>query len=159
MSPALLALQAKPRLEMSGSAGSEAEAALLSPELREILGAVSERMVETGEPGAPSIADVGAVDRIDRLLSVLDRELADPVKLLLRAVDLWPAVAELRFRRFRSLSPAEKDQSLKGWLESRFRVRRAAFYALRNLALYGYWSDDATWPLVGYPGPWIGKPS
>jgi hypothetical protein len=103
------------------------------------------------------VADTGAVERIDRLLFVLDRELVDPVKLLLRAVDLWPAVAELKFRRFRSLSGEERDRSLEGWLKSRFKVRRAAFYALRNLALYGYWNDDATWPLVGYPGPWIGR--
>jgi hypothetical protein len=33
-----------------------------------------------------------------------------------------------------------------------------AFLALRNLALLGYWSQDETWPLIGYRGPLIASP-
>ena len=130
---------------------------MLDAGLREILGAVTERMVDTGEPGAPSVSDTGAIERIEQLLAGLDREVVGSVKLLLRVVDLWPAVMELRFRRFRSLSDAEKDESLEGWLTSRIALRRQIFFGLRNLAQYGYWTDDSTWPLVGYPGPMIGS--
>jgi hypothetical protein len=159
MSPALLALQASARPAAAAAIPTGPEEEVLDTDLREILGAVVERMVETGEPEAPSAAEVGAVARIEQLLSVLDPEIVDPLKVLLRVVDLWPAVVQLRFRRFRSLSDEEKDESLEGWLRSRFRVRRNAFYALRNLALFGYWTDESTWPLIGYPGPWIGRRS
>ena len=29
---------------------------------------------------------------------------------------------------------------------------------LRNLAQLGYWSQDETWPLVGYAGPLLRRP-
>jgi hypothetical protein len=32
-------------------------------------------------------------------------------------------------------------------------VRRTAFLALRNLAMLGWWSQESTWPLIGYRGP------
>jgi hypothetical protein len=157
LGPALLALEGLAFRPPGARAGDRPGQEVLASGLREILGAVAERMVDTGEPGAPSLADVGAIERIEQLLAGLDRELVRSVKLLLRIVDLWPAVMELRFRRFRSLTDEEKDESLEGWLTSGIALRRQIFYALRTLAQYGYWTDEATWPLVGYPGPMIGR--
>jgi hypothetical protein len=155
--PALLTLEGLAFGPPAARAEARPAGEILDPGLREILGAITERMVDTGEAGAPSVAEVGAIERIEQLLAVLDRELVRSVKLLLRIVDLWPAVMELRFRRFRSLSDAEKDESLEGWLTSRIALRRQIFFGLRNLAQYGYWTDEATWRLVGYPGPMIGR--
>jgi hypothetical protein len=43
-------------------------------------------------------------------------------------------------------------------MTSGLALRRMGFFALRNLALLGYWSQDETWPLVGYAGPLLHKP-
>jgi hypothetical protein len=51
------------------------------------------------------------------------------------------------------MSDAEGDASLRAWMTSRLGFRRRAFYALRNLAFLGYYSQEATWPLIGYRGP------
>jgi hypothetical protein len=142
-------------------AGVEAatDEALLDADERAILLAVVERMVDTGEPSAPSPQEVRAVERIEALLSISDPELPRALRIALSLVDLWPALVELRFRRFRSLTDEEKDRSLEGWRRSRLELRRRIFYGLRAVALYGYWGAEATWRLVGYPGPWIGRRS
>jgi hypothetical protein len=157
LSPALLALERLPLLPAIANTSVPVGTRALDPEPRKILLAVVERMVHTGESGAPSPVEVGALERIERLLSMSDPDLIDSLSLSLRLVELWPAVVELHFRQFSSLSDSEKDASLEGWRRSRIDLRRRVFYALRSLALYGYWTADTTWPLIGYPGPWIGK--
>jgi len=118
-----------------------------------ILTAIVERMVDTGEPGAPPVRSTRAIESIDRLCGGLDPALTDPLPLALQLVEWGPYVFDWKLARFTELAPADQDASLDGWRTSRFATRRLAFYALRNLALFGYWSQDATWPLIGYGGP------
>ena len=54
------------------------------------------------------------------------------------------------------MTDAECDASLEAWMRSRLGLRRAAFLALRNLCLLGYWSQPETWRLIGYEGPLLG---
>jgi hypothetical protein len=118
-----------------------------------ILTAIVERMVDTGEPGAPPVRSTRTIETIDRLCGGLDPALTDPLPLALQLVEWGPYVFDWKLARFTALAPADQDASLEGWRTSRFATRRLAFYALRNLALFGYWSQDATWPLIGYGGP------
>ncbi|MEB2345879.1 MAG: hypothetical protein OZ948_14200 [Deltaproteobacteria bacterium] len=124
---------------------------------REILTRIVERMVDTGEPGAPAVRDTGAIDTIDRLCRALDPALTAPLPALVRLVEWGPLLFDGRLARFSSLDEAGRDAHLAGWMQSRIGLRRLAFLALRNLALLGYWSQDATWPLIGYRGPLIGR--
>jgi hypothetical protein len=157
ITPALLALERLPLLPRAARAAVADPEPILSPESRRVLLAVIERVVDTGEPHAPKPSDVGAVERIEQLLSVSDPDVSNSLGLALRLVQFWPAVVELRFRRFSSLDDSEKDESLEGWRRSRIELRRRVFEALRSVALYGYWSAPATWPLIGYGGPLIGS--
>ncbi len=125
----------------------------------ELLMAIVDRMVYTGDPGAPEPREIGTLATIEATLALLDESLVDELRLALRLVEYWPLLFEWRFRRFRSLSPEAQDRSLEGWRGSRIETRRRVFYALRNLALLGYWSQDETWPLIGYGGPWIRRPA
>lgn len=120
---------------------------------REILAAIVARMVETGDPRAPALEDTHALDVIDGACAGLAPELTDPLPMALRLFEWWPFLFELRFRRFSDLAPEAQDASLTGWMQSRFAIRRTAFLALRNLAMLGWWSQDETWPLIGYRGP------
>ena len=66
-------------------------------------------------------------------------------------------IFDLTFTRFSKMSDAGKDASLRAWMTSRLGLRRRAFYALRNLSYLGYYSQDATWGLIGYQGPLLGS--
>jgi len=118
-----------------------------------ILTAIVERMVDTGEPGAPAVRSTRTIETIDRLCGGLDPALTGPLPLALRLVEWGPYLFDWKFARFTALAAADQDASLEGWRTSRFATRRLVFYALRNLALFGYWSQDETWPLIGYSGP------
>ena len=128
-----------------------------APAEREVLTQVVERMVETGEPAAPAVRATGAIDAIDALCLSLDPDATAPLPPLLRLVEWSPLVFDGRFSRFTTLADDEQDRALTGWMRSRFAWRRMAFLALRNLALLGYWSQDATWPLIGYRGPLLAR--
>lgn len=127
--------------------------AFFSPSELEILTQVVERMVASLEPGAPRVRDTNAVGTIDALCGSLDPSITQPLPTLLRAVDYAPFVFDLRFERFSRMTPSERDASLEGWMRSRFALRRMAFQALRNLSFLGYYSQEETWPLIGYAGP------
>ena len=51
------------------------------------------------------------------------------------------------------MDAAERDASLRAWRDSRLALRRQGFEALRNLAMLGWYSQDESWPAVGYAGP------
>jgi hypothetical protein len=120
---------------------------------REILTQVVERMVATGEPEAPAVRDTRAIDVIDAVVEGLDPAISAPLPTLLRAVEWGPFLFDRRLSRFTRLLPEAQDASLRGWMESRLALRRQGFLALRNLAFVGYWSQEETWPLIGYAGP------
>jgi hypothetical protein len=120
---------------------------------REILTRIVERMVDTGEPGAPAVRETRTLDTIDALCRALDPALTAPLPALVRLVEWGPLLFEGRFARFSALDAAAKDAHLTGWMRSRIGLRRLGFLALRNLSLLGYWSQDESWPLIGYQGP------
>jgi hypothetical protein len=158
LGPALVVLQQLPLGIVATACAAPPAERLLSEGETKLFGIILERMVRTGVPGAPSAADVGAMQRVEALLAQLDESLVNAIRTALDLVDWWPATAGLRFKRFGSLEPEQQDESLDGWRRSSVATRRRVFYSLRNIALLAYWSDDRTWPLIGYPGPWLGNP-
>jgi hypothetical protein len=119
----------------------------------EILTQVMERVVYSGVPGAPRVRDTGAVASVDALCRQLDPSISGLLPLALRLFEWGPLVFELSFTRFTRMSDAEKDASLRAWMTSRLELRRLAFLGVRNLCFVGYYSQDETWPLIGYQGP------
>jgi hypothetical protein len=136
-----------------GEPGERLASPPFSADEREVLAQVVERMVATGEDPAPRVRDTGVVSRIEALLLALDPELVRPLPALLRLVDWGPWLFDATPARFRALSDAAKDDSLRGWQQSRFALRRQGFAALRNLAFFGWYGGEASWPGVGYAGP------
>jgi len=145
------------RLAAAGGSGPTADGAFFSTGEREILAAVVARMVETGDPRAPDLEDTRTLEVIDEACSALAPELTELLPMALRLFEWWPFLFELRFRRFSELPADAQDESLAGWMHSRFAVRRTAFLALRNLAMLGWWSQEETWPLIGYRGPLLAR--
>lgn len=129
-----------------------------APPEREILTCVVERMVDTGDPAAPAVRATRTIDTIDALCAGLDPDATAPLPALLRLVEWGPLLFDRRLARFTTLDAEGRDGALQGWMTSGLALRRIGFYALRNMALLGYWSQDETWPLIGYAGPLLRKP-
>jgi hypothetical protein len=140
--PASAALSAKP-----------GESVFFSEPEREILTRVVERMVETDAPEAPAVRETRTIEVIDRICAGLDPEVSAVLPVLLRLVEWGPLLFDFELTRFSNMSDAGKDGSLRCWMTSRIGLRRRAFYALRNLSYLGYYSQEATWGLIGYRGP------
>ena len=114
-------------------------------------------MVANDDPASPALCETRAVETIDRLCAGLDPELTRPLPALLRLVEWGPLLFDFTFMRFSRMTPDQRDESLRAWMTSRLGLRRQAFYALRNLAFLGWWSQQETWALVGYAGPLLDR--
>lgn len=148
------ALTALARIPAAGAvATSRCETAFFSDRERDLLTGVVERMVATGTPEAPAVTETGTIEVIDRICAGLDPEVSGVLPSLLRLVEWGPLLFDFSLTRFSKMSDDEKDASLHAWMTSRLGLRRRAFYALRNLSYLGYYSQDATWALIGYRGP------
>jgi hypothetical protein len=123
-----------------------------------ILTAVLERVVDSGHPDAPRVADTRAVAGVEALCRGLAPELQRQVRWLLQGMEYGPIVFDLTFTRFTRMSAEERDASLRAWSTSRFGLRRLAFTAMRNLCFLAWYSQEETWPLIGYAGPLVGRP-
>ena len=144
----------RPGAALAGTdAAGAAQAHFFGEGEQEILALVVERMVASDEPAAPALGETRALETIDRLCAGLDPELTRPLPALLRLVEWGPLLFDFTFTRFSRMTPEQRDESLRSWMTSRIGLRRQAFYALRNLAFLGWWSQQETWPLVGYAGP------
>lgn len=131
---------------------------VLDADQADLMAAIVERMVFSGDPQMPAVRDTEAVFVIDQALLQADPEIRDQLGWLLRLFDWGPVVFEGRFARFRSLGDDARDAYIRGWATSRFTLRRVGFQALKNLSMLGYYAQDATWKGIGYHGPWAPRP-
>jgi hypothetical protein len=127
------------------------------PQETEILTQLVERLVATGEPEAPALRDTRTIVTIDALCRGLDPALTSILPTALRLFEWGPVLFDRRLSRFTRLDDDDKDASLRGWMTSRLAARRQGFFAIRNLALLGYYSQPETWPLIGYAGPLLSR--
>lgn len=125
----------------------------------EILTQIAERMVFTGEPTSVALRDTGCIDAIDALCSNLAPSVAGQVRMLLRAYEYGPLFLDLSFSRFTRMSAEQQDASLRSWQTSRLALRRLGFAGMRNLCLYGFYSQPESWQAIGYAGPLLARGS
>jgi hypothetical protein len=155
----LTALAASPT--ESHAAGSGAEpAGFLSSSQRDTLAALAETLVAPGERAVtqlPSVDEARVVDFLDRLLPELPDEIQHKLPLLLWGLEHGARLLSFTGRPFTRLDGAERTAFLTGFAESRFELRRLAFRAVKNLVMLAYYQADASWPGIGYEGPWVGR--
>lgn len=153
----LAGIRALPAAARSALEADEAPV-FFSASQREVLVQVVERVVDSGRAAAPRVRETRAVPTIEALCASLDPALTGPLPTLLRLVEWGPFVFDFEFARFTRLDDAAQDRSLRGWMTSRFALRRIGFQALRNLSFLGWYAQEETWPLVGYAGPLLRRP-
>jgi long-chain-alcohol oxidase len=101
-----------------------------------------ESICETFCPGARA---AGAPDLLLELVPPADRA------ALLRLLSLWDLpFLHGRRRRFSALAPAEREDVLRSWRDSRVTAKRQAFQGLRKGATIAYYGRVG---VPGYPGP------
>lgn len=132
---------------------------IFSERQAEVLTAVVERMVDSGDPSMPAVRQTRAIEIIDWTLTHTDEAVQSQLGWLLTLFQYGPLLFDGRLSSFTSLSPEDKDDYIRGWASSRFETRRLAFRALKNLSMLGYYADDATWRGIHYDGPWAPRPS
>jgi hypothetical protein len=142
-----------PRIATAGAAA--VEIAVLEPGEVTVLSAIVERMVASGDPAMPSVAETKAIATIDAALRTLDPSVVSQLRWLLTLFEYGPPALSFRFATFTRLSPDAQDEYIRGWATSRFEIRRLAFRALKNLSMLGYYAQDATWSGIHYDGPWV----
>ncbi len=124
----------------------------------EILTAIVERMVDSGDASMPAVRDTRTILTIDQALLHLDPDLRSQFRWLLPIFEWAPPLLQLKLKRFTRMTAPERDAYLRRWAESRLATFRLAFRALKNLSMLGYYSQDETWPAIHYDGPWVPQP-
>jgi len=99
--------------------------------------------------------DVAA--EVDRLVSVMSSSVKRDIHWMLRIFEHGTHLFDLKGKRFTRLTREDQEHYLRGWMESSMGARRMVFRALKLLASLGYYGVPATWPAIGYDGPWLGR--
>ena len=93
---------------------------------------------------------------IDYELAMVGDPIRGDMKTVLTLLE-HTTLMEGHFRRFTALSAADRLATLKGWGQSRFKLRRGAYGAIKAFVHFTAYSNPATWPLTGFDGPWPGR--
>jgi hypothetical protein len=124
----------------------------------EILSAIVERMVDNGDPHMPAVRDTGAIVTIDQALLQVEAGVRWQLRWLLKIFEWGPPLFQLELRTFTGMTAAARDGYIRDWAQSSIGARRLAYSALKNLAMLGYYAQDATWKGIHYDGPWVPRP-
>lgn len=157
-----LGLASSAALLMVGGAANWFPAGLhegrLAPPARAVFTAVGRALLDGSlprEPAAERQALAGLLDRLDALIAALPPAAQAELSQLLSLLGTAPGR-----RGLAGLSPAWDEapvpalqQALQDMRTSALALRQQAYQALHDLVGAAYFSDDATWPSLGYPGP------
>jgi hypothetical protein len=72
-------------------------------------------------------------------------------------VEWGSPLASGRVARFSRLGPDERAACIHALCRSRVGLLREVYAGLKQLCFFTFYAIDATWPAVGYDGPWVGR--
>ena len=155
---AALAVSTASALTMSGCSRADHELIgdyrplALTPREFAILGAYCARMVPA-KAGTPTAAETAIARRIDKELTFHDGStLVDDVRNALFLIEHL-TFASGYLRRFTRLAATAQDAYLTAMARSDLSFKRDPVNGLRFIALFFYYTDERTWPQIGYAGP------
>jgi hypothetical protein len=90
-------------------------------------------------------------------LGFLDEDKQAQLASLPSTFDRLSMVLVPTFGSFIELSAEEQVAALQDWIVSPLAFRRQVGQALRQLVLAHCYTNEAVWPELGYPGPWLGR--
>jgi hypothetical protein len=111
------------------------------------------------DEGGPAL-DHGADEVLEAargLVAGLPRDERIGCALLFRAMRWLPLVVGPRRGRLDRLSRPDARAFLERLRLSRLRGLRYLFFCVKSLFAMAYFSRPATWPAIGYDGPYLGR--
>jgi hypothetical protein len=143
-------------------ADREAKLLALTPWQVILLEHAARRIVAPDDPAdrsIPSADDTDVVGFIDEYMARMNDPMRDDLAKLFAYVE---HLAPLRCgfaSRFTRLAASEQDRVLAALEASDQDLLRGGFAGLKSLVFMGYYRDPRTWKILGYAGPWVGRPA
>ncbi len=138
--------------------GADAGLTVLAPADARVLAAVASRITRTGDPAMPRFTDTDGLRTIDTALRQLPPDVPHQLSWGLWLFEWGPPLCIGKPSRFTALDAAWQDVYVADWADSRLQVRQQLFQALKNLSMFGYYTQDATWNGIHYGGPVVPRP-
>ena len=114
--------------------------------------AVTRAAAEALLPGT-GVSPAVIASRIDRELSMAGDPMRTDFKTVVGLIEHLTILGG-KTQRFTLLSPADRLAYLRTWKNSRFTLRRGAYFALKGFVYYFTYSDPSTRALTQFAGPW-----
>lgn len=94
------------------------------------------------------------LNRANQVLFTIPKLYSFLLKVALHLFNLLPLFFGFGAKRFTSLSPEDGLAYVTKWVYSRFHIFGEVLKSMRAMIMLVYFSDDKTWPAMGYfPGP------
>ncbi|MFQ5458158.1 MAG: gluconate 2-dehydrogenase subunit 3 family protein [Myxococcota bacterium] len=122
-----------------------------------VLAAAADRIVGEGLAPEPSPSEAGVAAQIDAAFAFAPGGVQSQVKQMLQIFEHGTQIFFFSFKRFTELTPEEKDDYIRTWMDSGLAFRKTVFWAMKKIAFAFYYSTPAVWPSIDYDGPWIGR--
>jgi len=142
-----------------GSSAPAAGLLALHPSELPILESVAESFVPTGGAFATGAREVGLARQIDALAAAQGPDVVRGLRGALWIVELASGPLAGHYIRFSRLSPEQRTASLEALVASRLAPARDVFAGLKQLCLFTFYCQEASWPATGYDGPWVRRPA
>lgn len=137
------------------------ELASLAPWQFAVVQCLARRVCATDrdDGSVPSADDVDVAGFVDRYVASMPSALRRDLLRLFGVVEHVLPVLSKKTSRFTKLSAAEQDEVLSKMEASDQDLLRGAFAGVKSLLFMGYYRDPRTWKVLGYEGPFVGRPA
>lgn len=108
------------------------------------------RVCRSDADDLPSADEIDALGTSLRFMQQMPAVTRQKMSGLLVLLEVGPLILGPERVRFTDLDGELQDTYLRDWEVSRLAPQRAIFQALKSIAVMGYWTHPATWPVIGY---------
>ena len=130
---------------------------VLDPGEWALLGAVADTLIPHGGVFELGARDVDLATRIDAFLAGESVAFLRGLSAALLLVEWGSPLASGRVARFSRLGSDDRAACIEALCRSRIGLLREVYAGLKQLCFFTFYAIDATWPAVGYDGPWVGR--
>ena len=134
-----------------GSAAPLRELSLTAEE-QALIERFAEVMLPTEGTSLKPRNDVPIVENVAHVLSLMDDQTLDEVRMGFKLFDYGAFVVGFHFKRFVALSSEQRIAYIRRW-ESGVTIQRGVVDLLKKLTYIGYWQDIEAGRAIGYRGP------
>jgi len=107
----------------------------------------------------PTPDDVDVAGFVDLYVARLPDDMRSDVLALFGYVEHIAPIRVGLASRFTQLDIDDQDKVLAAMESSSIDLLRGGFAGLKSLVFMGYYRDPRTWKILGYAGPWVGRPA